>query len=69
MENLLFKLKNDFKYMLELQREISELNTKLLYKNDLNDKRNYSADISARISDKSRILNNRLFELKVKWGI
>jgi len=42
MENLLYDLKQDIKFMLKLEHEIADLNAKLLFIGDLNDKRNYN---------------------------
>jgi len=69
MENLLYQLKGDIQFMLKLEHEISDLNARLLYVGDLNDKRNYNEKLSTAMSDKSRELSRKLIELKTKWGI
>lgn len=69
MENLLSQLKDEFKHMLTLQSNISELNARLLYVGNMNDKRNYNEELATKMSNKSRELNHTLCELKTKWGI
>lgn len=69
MENLLYDLKTDIQMIIKNAKEISELQTRLFYINDLNDKRNYNPErvkgINKLIADKQAIYE---FLIK-KWGI
>jgi len=69
MENLLYQLKGDIQFMLKLEHEISDLNARLLYVGDLNDKRNYNEKLSTAMSNKSKDLSCKLSSIKNKWGI
>jgi len=69
MENLLYQLKGDIQFMLKLEHEISDLNARLLYVGDLNDKRNYNEKLSTAMFDKSKDLSRKLSSMKNKWGV
>lgn len=69
MENLLDGIKPDFQRMLKLQRSISELETRLIFVSNLNDKLNYDEDKINLINNKCTELYSDLNYLKTKWGL
>lgn len=69
MENLLDSLKGDIQFMLKMQNEYTELNTKLYYIADLKNKRNYNEELAIKMNLKQKEIANILIRLKAKWGI
>ncbi len=69
MENLLYNIKPDFQRMLKLQKQISELETKLIFISNMNDKVNYNSSKIDLINKKCTELYLDLNYLNTKWGL
>jgi len=69
MENLLYYLKTDFEYMLELTSLIAKYEEKMLHHIDMCDKRNYNIELADKIKIKISAKQDVLFDLKLKWGL
>ena len=69
MENLLDCIKPDFQRMLKLQKHITELETRLIYVSNINDKVNFNDDTVNLINKKCTELYSDLNYLKSKWGL
>lgn len=69
MENLLDNIKPDFQRMLKLQKHITELETRLIYVSNINDKVNFNDDNVNLVNKKCTELYSDLNYLKSKWGL
>ena len=67
--NLLLQLKQDFNEMLILHGKICTYTERWKFVFNQDDKRNYNPEMADKLTAKIKILQERLNELKSKWGI